>query len=102
MTNGRLANKPGAVSHQMPERDLLSEGVGGFEIRQVTAYRRIEIEDASLNELHDADIGKQLGDGADTVHRFRRGRNLVLRVGPPEASSPDDLLVVHQGDGKGR
>ena len=90
------------MGHQLPQRDRLVEGIGRLEIGQILRDRRVEIELALLDELHDGEIGEQLRDGADAINGVGRGRLLRLRIGEAEAPRPDDGLIVHQGDGQGR
>jgi hypothetical protein len=51
-----------------------------------------------VHELHHADVGEQLGDGADAIDRSRGGRDAVSRIRKPEAARPDHLLIFDEGD----
>ena len=65
----RLADQPGAVGHQHPQRDrLVARLVRGLEVGQVLRHRGVEVELALLDELHHGDVGEQLR------HASRRGR----------------------------
>ena len=55
------------------------ERVSRRELGQVAIHRRIEIELALFDELHDRQVGEKLGNRADPVDRLGRGRNAMLR-----------------------
>ena len=70
MAHGRLADQPGAMGHQVPERDRCRR-IARRELGQdrlTGASRSI----ALLDELHQGHVGEQLGDRADPVDRLRR------------------------------
>ena len=98
MPDGGLAHEAGPVRHELPQRDRLAGGIGRLELREVLGHGRVEVQFAAFDQLHDADVGEQLGDRADAIDRFRRRRHLVGGVRIAEAPGPDDGLVVHQGD----
>ena len=96
VADGRLAHQPCAVRHQLPERDRFSGCVGRCEIRDVARHRRVEVERAALHQLHDAEVGEELGHGADAVHGFRARACAVAQVLKAEPARPDNALVIDQ------
>jgi hypothetical protein len=75
-------------------------GIARIEGRQVAAHVRIERQLTALHQLHDRDIGEELGDGTDAVHRFRRRGDTASGVRPAKPARPYDALAVHQRDGQ--
>ena len=102
MADRRLAHQARAMRHQLTERDRDVERVPGRKFGQDARHRRIEVELPLLDELHDREVGEQLGDRADPVHRLGRRRDLLLAIGEAESACPDDPLIVDQSDRKRR
>ena len=94
----RLAHQPGTVRHQLPQSDWRVERIRRLEVRQVPRDGRVEVELSTLDELHDSDVGEQLGHGADAIHGLGRGWLLLRRIGIAEPPGPDHLLVLDQRD----
>ena len=73
-----------------------------MEVGQVSLHRGIDIDFALFNQLHQRQIGKELGNGADAVDRFWTGGNFFVRIGVAKSLCPNNLLIIDQGDRKGR
>ena len=69
-----------------------------MEVWQDFFDRRVEIQLAALDKLHNADIGEELGYRADAIYRLGGGGNSLPGVGVPEALRPDRLVAIHQSD----
>ena len=74
------------MGHHLPQRDRLVEGIARLEVGQVFRDRRIEVESAALDQLHDGEVGEQLRHRTDAIDRVGRGRHLRLRIGEAEAA----------------
>ena len=61
---------------------------------QVRAERRLELDAALADELHDEDGGERLRDRADPVDVVGRRRARRGDVGDAEHALPDDLAVA--------
>ena len=79
---------------QLPKCDLAAKRVSGPKIRQIIGHRQIEIDFASLSQLHDPDGGEKLGDGAGSKNR--------LWIVFPVSMSPNYSLIAYQRDGDRR
>ncbi len=101
MTHGRFTHETGAVRHHLPERDLAAEGVRGVEVGEVAGDRNVEVDLPLLHELHDRDVGEELGDAPHAIDGLRGGAHAVVGMREAEALRPYDLLVVHQRDRDG-
>ncbi len=95
-----LAHEPRAVGHQHLQGDRAAEGVLRPEVAEVARHRDVEVEDALLHELHDRDVRDELGDRAHAVDVAGRELRRPVLVRPAERRRPDDLLVLHEGDGE--
>ena len=73
-----------------------------LKIGQVLLDGSIQVEFTALHKLHDADIREELGNGADAVDRFWTGGNFFVRIGVAKSLCPNNLLIIDQGDRKGR
>ena len=69
-----------------------------LEPRQELTHLVVQAELASVPELHRADARKKLGDRADAVHGARRRWPLTVQIRIPEPCTPQEFLIVHDGD----
>ena len=100
VADGRLAHEARAVRHELPERNARRVAPLGQHVAHVPRHRRVEIQHASLHELHHGDVREELRDGADAVHRFTRRRHRRIDALAAIAARPHGALVVHQRDGQ--
>jgi hypothetical protein len=88
------------VGHEHLQGDGAAERVLRPEVAQVARDGRVEVEDAFLHELHDRDVREELRDRAHAVDVGGREPARPVLVRPAEGGGPDDLLVLHEGDGE--
>ncbi len=98
----RLAHEPRAVGHELAQRQERAEGILRTEIGKDRLDGDVEVEVAPLGELHDRDVGEELGDRSDPVDGRRRRGPSGFRIGDAEALRPERAVAVDEGDGKGR
>ncbi|MDP6610041.1 MAG: hypothetical protein QF463_13305 [Vicinamibacterales bacterium] len=78
----------GDVAHQLARRD----GPRLFgKAGHVVAHRRVEAEQAALDEQTNGRGGHRFGNASDTEQRAGRHEAPLVDIGPPEALGPDDL-----------
>ena len=97
----RLAHQSGAVREELTKGDGFPEPIRGVKPRQVPLDRSVELNVSPLRQLHDPDRRNQLGDRSHAVDRLSRRRRTVVEPGESETGSPDDVLIVHQGNRQG-
>ena len=102
VADGRLAHESRAMRGELAQRDRSAKRIGGVKVGKVVRHRRIEIHALVLDELHDADVGEELRNGADAVDRFGCRRHVFHRVGFAEAARPDDAIAFDERDRKRR
>src|SRR5205823_669991 len=100
VADGRLAHQTGAMRHELTEGDRPSVGVVRMEVGQIPGYWRVEVDLASLDELHNRYVREELGDRADAIDGLRPCQPVGRGVNDPEAARPDNLLIIDESDGK--
>src|SRR6185436_548390 len=73
VAHGRFANESRAMRHELSECYLPSKRIAWLKVWQIPRNRRIQVQLALFNELHDRDVGKELRYRADPVHGLRGG-----------------------------
>ena len=94
----RLAHQARAVRHQVAQGDRPAERIARTEVRQIAGDLGVEIDLAALDQLHQRDVGEELGHRSDAVDRVGGGLHSSFGVGEAEAAGPDRPLVVDQRD----
>ena len=81
------------MTQELPQRDGrgVVEGDHDVELRTVGLDRRVEVDLALLDLLHDGQGVEELGD--------RAGAEDAVALYAAEPGRVDDLLVIHQGHG---
>ena len=92
----RLADQPRPMRHQLPQRDRRAGTVVRRKVGQIAAHRRVDVDLAPLGQLHDRDVGEELGHRPDPVDGLRRGRDAGRLLA--ESGGPDDSRRVDQRD----
>jgi hypothetical protein len=96
----------GRVAEQHPQRDLafwvLLEGAVDGELGQVGRDRRVEVEAAGGNGLHDRRRREQLRHRLDAEDRVGGDHTGTCSVDMAEALDPQRPVPVDEGDGKPR
>ena len=85
-TGGRVRRHRQHLSHR---------GVGIGHRRRVAPDRRVEIQPALFDALHQQRRGRGLGDRRDWIGRVRLGRYPRLHIGKAKPAFPDDASVRH-------
>ena len=67
-----------------------------MKIRNVLAYRRIQVDLSRFHHLHDSDISEQFRYGADAIDRVSGGRNFVFGILITETLRPHHLVPIDQ------
>ena len=88
------------MGHDAPDSD-------GGSAREASLYGEpweiglkglIKVDSVLFRQLERGGNREELGDGTGRVDGFRFGRDPVTHIGITKTLSPDDLLVIHNGD----
>ena len=74
----RLAHQSRTMADHLPQGNALLERVLRPKFGQVALYRHVEIDEPHLDQHHEQQAGKRLGNGADAIDRVAGGRRLSL------------------------
>ena len=87
-------DEPRPMRHQLPQRDRRAGTVVRREVGQIAAHGRVNVDLVPLGQLHDRDVGEELGYRSDPVHGFGGGGNPRRLLA--ESVRPDDSAGVDQ------
>jgi hypothetical protein len=62
----------------------------------VLRHRRIKVQLTAFNQLHNRNIGKELGNRPHPIDRFSGCRRILLGISKTKTLRPDDLLIINQ------
>ncbi len=98
---GRIADQPGLVREQPPDRDPRDRlrAAAGLELGQPVHGRVVQVQLPGVPQLHDRGAGERLGHGRDPVQRVRLRRAPRGDVSEPGPASPGQLAAVHDARG---
>ena len=90
------------VGHEVEDGDGPPEPGWDLHVAQVAVHRRIELQTAHLDQLHDGGGGERLGEGADAKDRLVRRPCAGGQVGKAVALREQDAIALHDRHGRSR